>query len=81
MVLSYEPIEPTNFVVQLRSCNKKIEARCPVYLFDSTKSTLIKTFSSTLEAQKYFQADSRTIVRSCESGKIFKGSYILSFVV
>jgi group I intron endonuclease len=80
-IFSYEPLDFANFVVLERPRNKKIEARRPVFLFDSTKSTLIKTFNSTLEIQNYFKADARTILRYCESGKIFKGSYILSFVV
>jgi group I intron endonuclease len=71
-ILSYEPIEFTNFIVSERPRIKKVEARRPVYLFDSTKSTLIKTFNSILEAQKYFQADSRTIIQYCKSGKIFR---------
>lgn len=79
-VFSYEPINPDNFVALQRSRNKKVEARCSVYLFDSTKTTLIRTFGSILEAQKYLKSDYRTITRYCESGKIFRGSYVLSFV-
>ena len=71
-IFSYEPIDSANFVVLERTRTKKVEARRPVYLFDTTKSTLIKTFKSSLEAQTYFKADYRTILQYCESGKIFR---------